>query len=85
MRSSRVSRRDAIGLLGTTAGFGLCSTLLRGGGPFEPLEASARIDNLGIPKDAIIRTVLRDVRPADLGQGATMFHEHLSLSDPFPF
>jgi phosphotriesterase-related protein len=36
------------------------------------------------PKGAVIRTVLKDINPEDIGHGATLFHEHLSLDDPRP-
>ena len=35
------------------------------------------------PKGAIIRTVLRDYAPEDLAGGATLFHEHMSLTPDF--
>ena len=35
------------------------------------------------PKDAVIRTVLKDVPPEALGGGATLFHEHMSFSADF--
>jgi len=35
------------------------------------------------PKGAIIRTVLKDIPPEDLAGGATLFHEHMSLSPAF--
>ena len=36
-----------------------------------------------LPKGAIIRTVLQDLRPEELAAGATLFHEHLSLAPDF--
>jgi phosphotriesterase-related protein len=35
------------------------------------------------PKKSIIRTVLRDMPPEALASGATLFHEHMSLSPDF--
>lgn len=35
------------------------------------------------PPGAVIRTILKDYAPADLGDGATLFHEHLSLEPGF--
>jgi predicted metal-dependent phosphotriesterase family hydrolase len=32
---------------------------------------------------AVIRTILRDYAPGDLGGGATLFHEHISLGQDF--
>jgi hypothetical protein len=57
----RVSRRTVLNLLGGGAGFGLASFL-----PGRVVEALA-----------IIRTVLKDLSPADLGSGALLFHEHV--------
>ncbi|PWT97777.1 MAG: hypothetical protein C5B51_30745 [Terriglobia bacterium] len=34
-------------------------------------------------KGAVIRTVLKDIPPQELGGGATLFHEHMSLSPDF--
>ena len=35
------------------------------------------------PDGAIIRTILKDYAPVDLGDGATLFHEHMSLGPDF--
>lgn len=35
------------------------------------------------PKGAIIRTILKDYAPADLANGATLFHEHFQLGPDF--
>jgi phosphotriesterase-related protein len=35
------------------------------------------------PKGAIIRTILKDVKPEELAGGATLFHEHMSLAEDF--
>lgn len=40
-------------------------------------------EEVHFPKNAIIRTILKDVAPADLAGGATLFHEHLSFSKEF--
>src|SRR6516165_8609888 len=34
-------------------------------------------------KGAIIRTVLKDLAPEELSDGATLFHEHMSLAPDF--
>jgi len=34
-------------------------------------------------KHAIIRTILKDMHPEELGGGATLFHEHMSLATDF--
>jgi phosphotriesterase-related protein len=64
------TRREALGLLGLSA-------------------AAAALPRVGaaqavtFPKGAIIRTVLKDYAPEDLGGGATLFHEHMSLAPDF--
>jgi phosphotriesterase-related protein len=35
------------------------------------------------PKGAIIRTILKDYAPEELGSGATLFHEHMQLATDF--
>ena len=35
------------------------------------------------PKGAVIRTILKDMPPDELGRGATLFHEHMSFSPDF--
>jgi phosphotriesterase-related protein len=35
------------------------------------------------PRGAIIRTILKDYAPEDLGGGATLFHEHMSFASDF--
>src|SRR4051812_28406548 len=35
------------------------------------------------PTGAIIRTILRDYRPEELGGAATLFHEHISFAPDF--
>jgi phosphotriesterase-related protein len=68
-RSTRFTRREAIRLLGGAAGLGMV-----GGCSFEPSDPGVA----GIPRDAIIRTVLGDISP-DAIDGVTLFHEHLSI------
>jgi len=41
------------------------------------------LDAPQFPKGAIIRTILKDLRPEDLAGGATLFHEHMSLAADF--
>ena len=67
------SRREAISLLGAGTGAGLVS-LVMGETNLEALRQNSA---------AIIRTVLDDVSPEALGTGATLFHEHLSMTDEF--
>jgi phosphotriesterase-related protein len=84
-RSAQLSRRDALGLLGAGAGLGLVSAF---GGKaevtaawFQTASATARMSP--IPRGAIIRTILKDLPPEGLGNGAILFHEHLSFDSTF--
>jgi len=45
-----------------------------------PIRADAA---LTFPKGSVIRTVLKDYPPDELGGGATLFHEHLSFAPDF--
>jgi phosphotriesterase-related protein len=67
----QLSRRQAIGLLGASAGGGLAA--LRS----LSIEAQAP----PFPAGAIIRTLLKDVSPGVV-TGSTLFHEHLSIRYP---
>ena len=70
-----ITRRDAIGFLGVTAAAGLTgrwAAALAAQSPAAPV----------FPKGAIIRTLLKDMPPADLASGASLFHEHLSMRYP---
>src|SRR5438128_3255723 len=83
--SARLSRRQAIGLLGMGAGFGAVAALREELALAASWQAAPRgATKVTFPKAAIIRTILRDVSPEALGNGATLFHEHLSISDPLP-
>jgi phosphotriesterase-related protein len=75
----QLSRREVLALLGAGAGFGLASAA-RGdlGLAAAPLQAVASAGKVVFPKDAVIRTLLKDVSPDTLGNAATLFHEHLS-------
>ena len=89
-RSEHVSRREAMRLLGIgAAGAGLGGAAACGSGesqetgvsqpaPAEPVPAVA------FPDGAIVRTVLGDLDPNALGDGATLIHEHLSFSFSSP-
>ena len=46
-----------------------------------PMSALAQAP--AFPKGAIIRTLFRDYAPEELADGATLFHEHLSLGPDF--
>ena len=76
-RPPRLTRREALALLGAGAGAGLIAGVRED----AALLAAARP---AFPKSAIIRTVLKDVPPDALRGGATLFHEHISINDPLP-
>jgi phosphotriesterase-related protein len=71
-------------MLGVGAGAGMVAAA----SPHTELLAAAwqagasNANKVTFPKGAIIRTILKDVPPEALAGGATLFHEHLSISDP---
>lgn len=74
----RFSRRDVLSLLSAGTGFGAVTALAeRVGLAQSPGWLSARSSNVTFPRGAVIRTVLKDVPPDALRNGATMMHEHL--------
>jgi phosphotriesterase-related protein len=83
-RSTRLSRREAINLLGVGAGLGFVTALRQEAGLAAAL-GQAPATRVTFPKGAIIRTILKDVSPEALGTGATLFHDHLSMSSPRPY
>lgn len=71
------TRREACRLLGASAGLGLIGALQA-----ETASAAAQttyrsVQAINVPKGAIIRTILKDVSPDVLANGATLIHEHL--------
>ena len=86
--SSRLrDRREAIGLLCKGAGLGLLAIVHEEASLAAALSEGTVTSSkrLTFPKGAIIRTILKDVPPELLGGGATLFHEHLSVSRPLPY
>jgi phosphotriesterase-related protein len=77
-RCARVSRRQAIGLLGAGAGLGLLAAARPAvdllAAPWQAAGSGAR--NVTFPKGAVIRTILKDLPPEALN-GNILFHEHL--------
>ncbi|HET6958309.1 MAG TPA: hypothetical protein VFI56_17050 [Vicinamibacterales bacterium] len=71
-----LTRREAIGLLGI--GAGAAWTASSSG---EPLRAAERLAFQPPARDAVIRTLLKDVAPASI-DGPILFHEHLSIRYP---
>src|SRR5438128_12252496 len=83
-RERRLSRREAINLLGVGAGLGFVAAFQEGSGLLAA-STQATATKVTFPKGAIIRTILKDVSPDALGSGATLFHDHLSLTTPRPY
>ena len=54
-------------------GMGAAAAALPGAASAEP----------SFPEGAVIRTILKDYPPEELGGGATLFHEHMSLAPDF--
>ncbi|HTV78353.1 MAG TPA: hypothetical protein VMF03_08850 [Steroidobacteraceae bacterium] len=65
------NRRQALHLLG----MGAASLALPG--------QEVRAQSPQFPPGAVIRTLFKDLAPAELAGGATLFHEHLSLGEDF--
>jgi phosphotriesterase-related protein len=74
-KSSGVSRRDALKLLGV--GSGVVASVQ------TPSAQAARppVQRAGSASAAIVRTVLKDLPPSALGSGHALFHEHLNVRD----
>src|SRR3954466_6031188 len=70
-RDPGLTRRQALELLGMTAAAAVAPTSLGAQGGLE------------FPKGAVIRTLVKDFAPEELGGGATLFHEHMSLRADF--
>ena len=81
-----MSRREAVRLLGVGAGIGVAAAWDSG----AALRAAARpaagqgVSSMAFPDGAVVRTVLADVDPVEIGSGATLFHEHLSFDYSSP-
>jgi len=69
--STMASRRDILRLIGA----GAAAVLARG--------VRASESQLRFSAGAVIRTVLKDLSPEALADGATLFHEHLSVAPDF--
>lgn len=74
----QLTRRKAIARLGVSVGSGFLA-IGRGGAALTAGQQRATRDAVTFPEGAIIRTILKDVPPEALRNGATLFHEHLSL------
>ena len=70
-------------MLGVGAGLGMWA-MLREEASMAAQAPRASRGTPAFPRGAVVRTILKDVTPDALGHGATLFHEHISLSDPLP-
>jgi len=74
----RLSRRTLLSLLGIGAGWELASVWRSDTEGAAALQAAAQsAGKQGLPKGAIIRTVLKDIPAGELTPGAALFHEHI--------
>ena len=80
--AGRMSRRQLLGLIGAGVGARVASDLVEPQG-FAALQAQGAARAVPIPRGAIIRTILKDVTPDQLGNGSILFHEHLSFDAAF--
>ncbi len=78
---ARLSRREAIALLGMSTGLALVPGLKRSFG-ISVEAAQAAASRVTFPRGAIIRTLFKDIPPGALGTGTILFHEHLSIDLP---
>ena len=80
----RIGRRDALTMLGmSAAGFvTACGQEELPPSP-APVAGTSSSGNPVRSEKVIIRTILRDMSPNELGDGATLFHEHMSMNNNF--
>ncbi len=75
-RKRNVTRRELLRVLGSSAATGMVGIM----SPWKGvLHARRPVQGTAFPPGAIIRTVLKDFEPNALGEGAVLFHEHLSV------
>ena len=88
VRGTRMSRREAMRMLAAGAGAGLGSIAsggrIAGAAVTTAAQGAEQTAALTFPEGAVVRTVLADVDPQELGSGATLFHEHLSFAYSTP-
>lgn len=77
---SRFNRRKALRMLALGAGVGATVGFPERLG----LLAQGASKKVSFPKGSVIRTILKDIPPESLGGGFTLFHEHISITDPAP-
>ena len=82
----KLTRRELLAVLG--AGGAAAAAACAGDEPAAPADTAGSAESGGpaaapAPAAPIIRTILRDVAPGELGDGAVLFHEHVSLNNQF--
>jgi phosphotriesterase-related protein len=79
-----MSRRELLTVLAAGAGVGVASLLhAKAGESVGPWLKAPSPKPVVFPKGAIIRTLTKDVAPGELGNGAILFHEHMSYTNEF--
>src|SRR5207248_5275340 len=76
-----LTRREALGVLGAGAGLAFVPALEGSASVFAAAQRGVRGGSVTFPKGAIIRTLFKDMPPAQLA-GTILFHEHLSIDLP---
>ena len=74
-RRPRLTRRALLNLLGAAASWPLLSQWR---GKAQAATAGAAAGKPAFPKGAIVRTVLKDLAPAELGAMMTLLHDHVA-------
>jgi phosphotriesterase-related protein len=77
----RLSRRKAIGFVGMSMASGFVTLSEEKAATSSATPQESFTQGAVFPKGAVIRTILKDTPPEQLGRGATLFHEHLSLGN----
>ena len=85
-RAGGMNRREAIRLLGAGTGYSLASAWESGARPRAAGRQATGLSasSIAFSEGAVVRTVLADVDPVEIGSGATLFHEHLSFDYASP-
>lgn len=76
--SAELSRRDAIALLGASLCAGFASPLRAQTSQAAMQSRFTSVQKVTFPPGTIVRTILKDIHPDTLSNGATLFHEHLT-------
>jgi phosphotriesterase-related protein len=74
-RPKGLTRREALRLLGQGGGVGLLASM----GVLSATDRAAASVASPAQQGPVIRTILRDIAPSALPDGALLFHEHLSI------